>query len=136
MNENNGTSLDKTEDEAEQSEPELLEKNEDEDEPFAEVDLQPPVNGIESLLVSTEPIADEVDDQPTDPPTQPTDPSNDHQNENGDDDEMEVIHHDVSVTDKYPTPSKEEIQPLGLPIENKDLSKTTTMKKVTTGFTR
>ena len=131
--------MDKTEDEAEQSEPELLEHKDDDS--LTEEHSQPPVNSIESPLDSTEPVTNTADDQAIDQPDHPTDLDQEHQSAHNDDtedidDEMEVIHHGIFAAKKHATPSKEEIQPLGLPIENKTLSKTTVVKKVSTGSTR
>lgn len=139
VNEHHETAVDKAEDEAEQSEPELLEQKDDES--FTEADSQAPVNGIESPPDSTEPVTNTANEQPIDQPDQPTGLDQDHQSAHNDDnddfdDEMEVIHHDIFASKKHATPSKEEIQPLGLPIENKSLSKTTVLKKVSTGSTR
>jgi hypothetical protein len=56
--------------------------------------------------------------------------------DHNDDDEMEIIHHDISPSEKHSMPSIEDINPQGLPIENNSHAKKPITKNLTNGSNR
>ena len=108
--------------------PESVSLTNNHDEPFIESN---PTSPIDELKSHSDPMTTSFVDgvpQTQNPFTEKT--------ENNDDEEMEIIHHDISTSNKHPMPAIEEINPQGLPIENNTHSKKPLSKKLSNGSNR
>lgn len=112
LDENNETSINISEDEIKR--PESISITNGYNEPFIESNTSSPIEELKSQLSPHDPMTTGfvVDDDPNteNPFIEKTDDT--------DEDDIEIIHHDVSTSNKHPMPSIEEIDPQGLPIEN------------------
>ena len=76
---------------------------------------------------------DPAPDQPSDDTDALAHPSRTDENEDAD---MEIIHHDIVEATEHDEQPTEEIHPQGLPIENKQISKNVSSKKITDAANR
>jgi hypothetical protein len=97
---------------------------------FSESNTTSPIDEIKSSIGLTDPMTTSfVDGVPNteNPFSSKTD---------DDDDDMEIIHHDTSTSNMHPMPSIDEIDPQGLPVDNKAPPKKPTVKKLSNGNNR
>ncbi len=111
LDENNETTIDNHEDKIQR--PDSVSLTNGHNEPFIESNTASPITEIKSQSSPQDPMTTSFIDG--DPNTQ-----NPFIEKIDDitDDEMEIIHHDISTSNKHSMPSIEDINPQGLPIEN------------------
>jgi len=120
----NDMSADELNENDEVKRPESVSLTNGHNEPFIESNTESPIDDIKSQLSPHDPMTmGFVDGTPNtqNPFIEKTDDTND--------DEMEIIHHDISTSDKNSIPTIEDIDPQGLPIENDIHSVKSTNKK-------
>jgi hypothetical protein len=123
-NEEHDMSADELNENDEVKRPESVSLTNGHNEPFIESNTASPIDDIKPELSPHDPMTmGFVDGAPNtqNPFIEKTDDIND--------DEMEIIHHDISTSDKHSMPTIEEIDPQGLPIENDVQSIKSTNKK-------
>jgi hypothetical protein len=111
LDEHNEPSTDIPEDEIKK--PESISLTNGHNEPFIESNTSSPIDELKSQLSPDDPMTKgfvDGDSNAENPFIEKT--------ADTDEDDMEIIHHDLSPSNKYSMPSIEEINPQGLPIEN------------------
>jgi len=107
-------------DEDEIKRPESVLFTTDINEPFVESSAATPTDESNSYLLSTDPMTTSfVDGAPN--------TRNPFLEKN---DDIEIIHHNISTSTKYPMPSIDEINPQGLPIDDENQSKKAAIKRL------
>jgi hypothetical protein len=100
--------------------PESISFTTDINEPFVESSAATPTDESNSYLLSTDPMTTSfVDGAPN--------TRNPFLEKN---DDIEIIHHNISTSTKYPMPSIDEINPQGLPIDDENQSKKAAHKRL------
>ncbi|CAF2710465.1 unnamed protein product [Rotaria sp. Silwood2] len=125
LNENNQILIDNHDDETQQ--PELVSLTTDHNEPFVESHTELSVDEIQPESGPDDPMTTSfVDENSSTKNPLIIEKINDNNN----DEEMEIIHRDISPTNQHSIPSIDEINPQGLPIENDVRSIKPTIKKL------
>ncbi|CAF4635849.1 unnamed protein product [Rotaria socialis] len=131
---NNQTSIDDHEDKIRR--PQFVPLTDDLDEPLVESHTESPMVEIQSELVSDDPMTTGFIDGTSNTKNPFISEENDNHNALNNDDEVEIMHHDISSTDKHSIPSTDDINPQGLPVENNVQSIKPTIKRLSNSSNR
>ncbi|CAF3340728.1 unnamed protein product [Rotaria sp. Silwood1] len=132
LNENNETAIDNHEDEIQR--PESVPLAIDHNEPFVESHTDSPKDEMQPESGPDDPMTTSfIDESSNTKNPLIIKKTND---DNNIDDEMEIIHRDISPTNQHSVPSNDEINPQGLPIENDVRSIKPTIKKLSNASNR
>ncbi|CAF3324183.1 unnamed protein product [Rotaria sp. Silwood1] len=132
LNENNETAIDNHEDEIQR--PESVPLAIDHNEPFVESHTDSPKDEMQPESGPDDPMTTSfIDESSNTKNPLIIKKTND---DNNIDDEMEIIHRDISPTNQHSVPSIDEINPQGLPIENDVRSIKPTIKKLSNASNR
>ena len=123
LDENNKTSADA--DEEEMLRPESISIPNGHDQPLVESNTSSPIEEIKSRLSPDDSMSKSFMDDDA----RRENPFLNKTNDTDTDDEMEIIHHDVLISNPHSPPSVEEIHPQGLPVENHTPSSNKSLNK-------